>query len=115
MTENIFFVAQAAEQQQTSSGSFLSIVPMLLIMGLFVYFMFRSQRKQARERQNMMDSIKAGDKIVTTGGIVGTVTAVNDNIFVVKIADNVKIEVVKAGVASVEKAADAQAKTKETK
>ena len=46
-------------------------------------------------------SIKAGDKIVTTGGIVGTVTAVNDNIFVVKIADNVKVEIVRSSVSQV--------------
>ena len=74
--------------------------------------MFRSQKKQANERKEMLASIKAGDKVITNGGIRGVVSKVADTCFVVKIADNVKIEVVHNGVATVEKKDDSAEENK---
>ncbi|OGV38996.1 MAG: preprotein translocase subunit YajC [Lentisphaerae bacterium GWF2_45_14] len=73
----------------------------IIILGIMIFLLFRSQKKEARRRQEMLNSIKTGDKVVTAGGIYGEVTSVKNDSFVVKIADNVKIEVCKTGVNTV--------------
>ena len=74
------------------------MVPILLIFGLMILLMFRSQKKQKKQREQLMDSIKKGDKVITAGGLYGTIFAVKEATFVIEIADGVKIEIAKAGV-----------------
>lgn len=74
----------------------MSIAPMLLIFAIFYFMLIRPQQRKEKERRAMIDNIKSGEKIMFSGGIIGTVTNVKDNIFVVKIADNVKIEVARS-------------------
>jgi len=103
MLENIMLFAQApAGGQASSSGNIISLIGPIAIFAFIIFFLFRSQKKQMRERQNMLDSVKAGDKVVTAGGIHGVIVTVKENTFIVKIADNVKVEVSKSGVNSVE-------------
>lgn len=73
----------------------------IIIIVVMIFLLFRSQQKETKKRVEMLGKIKTGDKIVTAGGIHGLVTNVKENTFIVKIADNVKIEVNKAGVSSV--------------
>lgn len=104
----------AQGQAPSGGGSPFSMFGILIVFGIMIFIMFRSQRKEARKRQEMLNSIKAGDKVVTAGGIYGEVTAVKNDSFVVKIAENVKIEVSKTGVSTVvNPAAAAEAKDSE--
>ncbi len=91
-----------AQAQSASGGSGLGgmIFPFLLIGGMF-FFMYRSQKKEQKRKQNMLDAVAVGDKIVTLGGIYGTVKNVKDKICMVEIAEKVKIEVDKIGIANV--------------
>lgn len=82
-------------------GSPFSMFGILIVFGIMIFIMFRSQRKEARKRQEMLNAITVGNKVVTAGGIYGEVTAVKNDSFVVKIAENVKIEVCKTGVSTV--------------
>jgi preprotein translocase subunit YajC len=84
-------------------GSFL---PFLLLMFAVVYFlMIRPNQKRERERREMLASIAKGDKVITTGGICGTVVGVNEKTVVVKVSDDpiTKIEFVRTSVAQVAK------------
>ena len=72
--------------------------------------MWRGQAKERKKREAMLTSIKSGDKVITIGGIHGTVAEVKNDGFVIKIADNVKIEVTKNAVGSVVNAGDAVTK-----
>ena len=72
-------------------------IPLILIFVIFYFFLIRPQQKKVKEHKIMVESLKRGDKVVTSGGIVGTVERIIDNEKVeVEIADNVKVEVVRA-------------------
>lgn len=83
---------------------------MVIVMFIIMYFViFRSQQKEAKRRQQMLDSIKVGSRVVTSGGIHATVVKVNDKTLIIKIADNVKVEVNRSSVSVVLAGEDAPA------
>lgn len=100
----------AQPQPQGGIGSFMGMLPMILIIAAMFYLMWRGQAKERKKREAMLTSIKSGDKVITIGGIHGTVAEVKNDGFVIKIADNVKIEVTKNAVGSVVNAGDAVTK-----
>ena len=71
-------------------------IPLILIFVIFYFFLIRPQQKKVKEHKAMVESLKKGAKIVTSGGITGTITRVIDNEKVeVEIADNVTVEVIR--------------------
>ena len=71
-------------------------IPLILIFVIFYFFLIRPQQKKVKEHKAMVESLKKGDKVVTSGGITGTISRVIDNDKVeVEIADNVTFEVVR--------------------
>ena len=72
-------------------------IPLILIFVIFYFFLVRPQQKKVKEHKAMVESLKRGDKVVTSGGITGTVERLIDNDKVeVEIAENVKVEIVKS-------------------
>ena len=72
-------------------------IPLILIFVIFYFFLIRPQQKKVKDHKLMVDNLKRGDKVVTSGGIVGTIERIIDGEKVeVIISDNVKVEVVKA-------------------
>ena len=72
-------------------------IPLILIFVIFYFFLIRPQQKKVKEHKAMVESLKRGDKVITSGGLTGTVERLIDNDKVeVEIADNVKVEIVKA-------------------
>ncbi|MGD9873006.1 MAG: preprotein translocase subunit YajC [Kiritimatiellia bacterium] len=96
------FLAMAAPggggSQQSPAFNFGWIAIMLAI---FYFILIRPQQKREKERRALLEAVKSGDRIVFSGGILGVVTNVKDKILTVKIADNVKIEVSRAGVTQI--------------
>ena len=86
------------------------LVPMVLIFVIFYFMLIRPQQRKEKERKAMIEAIKSGERVMFSGGILGTVANVKENTFVVKVADNVKIEVARGAVTKVlergEKAGD---------
>jgi preprotein translocase subunit YajC len=80
---------------------FTSFIPILLLFVIFYFLLIRPQQKKQRQHQNMVSSLRRGDKIVTNGGVYGTVVDVKDHIVVLRIAEDVKIELIKSAVATV--------------
>ena len=79
------------------SSNFAQFIPLILIFVIFYFFLIRPQQKKVKEHKAMVESLKRGDKVITSGGITGTVERLIDNDKVeVEIADNVKVEIVKA-------------------
>lgn len=88
------------QQAQGGFEQLLStIVPFLLIILVFYFLILRPQQKRQKERQKLLESVRKGDKIVTTGGMHGLVEGVEDKILLVKIDDNVKVKIDKSAVA----------------
>ena len=72
-------------------------IPLILIFVIFYFFLIRQQQKKVKEHKAMVENLKKGDKVVTSGGITGTITRIVDNDKVeVEIAENVKVEIVKS-------------------
>jgi len=77
-----------------SNSGIGQFIPLILIFVIFYFFLIRPQQKKAKEHKTMVENLKRGDKIITSGGIVGRVERIIDNEKVeVEIADNVKVEV----------------------
>ncbi|MBE6406070.1 MAG: preprotein translocase subunit YajC [Lentisphaerae bacterium] len=105
-------IAQQQKPQSFTQG-LVGMLPFIIVIGAMFFLMWRGQAKEKKRREEMMNSIMQGTKIMTIGGLYGIVDSVNGNIYKVKIADNVKIEIDKNGIASVvkdEKAAEPAAK-----
>ena len=98
---SLVFLAQGGGGSGGGGGA--PMIYFLVIIGAMFFLMYRSQKKQADERKRMLASIKAGDTVITNGGIRGVVTKVTDKSYFIKVADGVKLEVVINGVAAVEK------------
>lgn len=100
-------LAQAAAAPASSgSQSLLSFLPMVLIFAAMYFLMIAPQRKKQKELQKMLAALDTGDEVVTSGGIYGEITNKKDDRFVIRIADNTKIEVGKGFVTAVVKKAD---------
>jgi len=100
--------ANAPQPQQ--ANPWLSMLPFILIFVVMIFFMNRSQKKTMQKRQEMMDKITKGTKVLLTSGIYGTVAEVREDAMMVEIADNVRIRVNKSGIAEIE-APEAAGKT----
>ena len=71
-------------------------IPLILIFVIFYFFLIRPQQKKVKEHKAMVESLKKGDKVVTSGGITGTISRIIDNDKVeIEIADNVTVEVIR--------------------
>ena len=95
------FTNPAAILAQATSGNPLGILlPMGLLFVAMYFFMIAPQRKKEKEHKKMLSELKNGDKVVTIGGIYGTITAVKDDRFHIKIDDSTRIEVLRSAVQS---------------
>jgi preprotein translocase subunit YajC len=83
-------------------GGFGFLIPMLLVFGVFYLLLIRPQQRKQRELQATIANLKAGDKVVTTGGIIGVITAVRDTSFLIRSADKTMLEIARSAVAGVD-------------
>jgi preprotein translocase subunit YajC len=84
-----------------SGSGFAQFVPLILIFVIFYFFLIRPQQKKIKDHKAMVQALKRGDEIVTSGGIVGTIEKVHDDDKIdVLISDNVTIKVIKSTIQS---------------
>ena len=83
-------------------GSMLSmLLPFVGMLLIFYLLLIRPQQKRQKEVKKMIEALKKGDRVITSSGLYGTVSGIKDNIVVVKIAENVKVEMLKSSVTGV--------------
>ncbi len=88
-------------QQDGAASLVSSLLPFVLIIVVFYFLILRPQQKRQKQRQSLLEGVKKGDKIVTSGGLHGTVEGIEDNTVLVKVADNVKLKMEKAAIATI--------------
>ena len=94
------FLAQAQSPPPSGPGGGIGFfVPFIFIIMYFV--MFRPQKKRQEQQQKLVSSLKTGDRVVTNGGIHGLISNVKETTVIVKVADNVKIEMEKSAITTV--------------
>ena len=87
---------------QGGAGGFGFLIPMILVFGVFYLLLIRPQQRKQRQLQETISQLKAGDKVVTTGGIVGVITAVRDTSFLIRSAEKTILEIARTAVAGVD-------------
>jgi preprotein translocase subunit YajC len=102
-----YLLAQAPTATPPGGLSALSPFVMFGLLGVIMYYMMiRPQAKRQKEHARLISALKTGDHVVTTSGIHGMISNVKDTTVIVKVADNVKLEMEKSAVTSVAKAAE---------
>jgi preprotein translocase subunit YajC len=81
-----------------------SFLPIILIFVVFYFLLIRPQQKRAKEHRTLLESIKTGEYVLTSGGIYGKITGIKDNIITVEISDKVRVKVARGNIAGVVKA-----------
>jgi preprotein translocase subunit YajC len=84
------------------------LVMMIIVMGIFYVMLFVPQQRQRKKTQAMLAALKNGDKVVTSSGIYGTVNGLDGETVILKIADQVKIRILRSAIAQVEASEDAK-------
>ena len=105
MIHNLMFLAMGAPQGGSGGGgSTMGMwLPIIAIFAIMYFLIFRPQAKKQKQQRLMIDSLKKGDKVVTTGGIFGQIVGVKEKegTIIVKVAENTKIEMSRASIAKV--------------
>ena len=104
------FLAQTQAPAAQGGIPGMMIFGYLLLFAAMYFFMIAPQRRKQKEHEKMLASLESGDEVITNGGIYGVITNVKDDRFVVRIADNTKIELGKGFVQTVVKKPDAAKK-----
>lgn len=99
-------LAQTQPAAPAAPGGGLGVfVPFVLVFVIMYFILFRPQKKRQQEQQRLMSALKTGDRIVTSAGIHGLIANVKETTVIVKVADNVKIEMEKSAISNVLKEA----------
>lgn len=93
-----------AQTSATGSGpsALVQLFPVLLIFGIFYFLLLAPMRKRQKAHQALLGQLKRGDRVVTNGGLLGEIAAVEDKVVHLKLGDNVKVRVVKSAIAGLE-------------
>lgn len=98
-----FFISDAMAEGAAAGaqdGSLLGMLPLVLIFVLFYFMLIRPQTKRAKEQKNMVEALVKGDEIVTSGGLLGKITEVDDGFLKVIIADGVEVKIQRQAVST---------------
>lgn len=107
----IFVVLLQAATAASPSSFLTGILPIVLMIAIFYFLVFMPMRRQQRNTKEMIKALQSGQTVVTSGGLVGTIVAVNDDTLILRIKpDNLKLQVARSAVTSVVAADDAAKK-----
>lgn len=87
---------------QSGAGGLIQLLPIFLIVGVFYFLLIRPQQKRQRQLQETIAGLKIGDRVVTTGGVIGVITTVRDTSFIIRSADKSILEIARSAIAGVD-------------
>ena len=96
------FLLGMASPQQGAQGLVSTLIPMVLILGIFYFVMVLPMRKRQQKVQAFLQALKAGDRVITTGGVVGKITEVRETSFLIRSAEKTILEIARTAVAGVD-------------
>ena len=95
---SISIIAMTGSSEAGGGGGFAGMLPFIMIIFIIYFLMIRPQSKKAKEHKHMLTELKKGDKVVTIGGIYGVIMEVRERTFLLKVASNSDIEILKSSV-----------------
>lgn len=87
---------------QSGAGGLIQLMPILLIILVFYFLIIRPQQKRQRQLQETIANLKIGDRIITTGGVIGVITTVRDTSFLIRSADKSILEIARSSIAGID-------------
>jgi preprotein translocase subunit YajC len=84
------------------SAGLLQFLPLLLIVAIFYFLILRPQQRRQRQLQETISTLKIGDRVVTTGGVIGVITTVRDTSFLIRSADKSILEIARTAIAGID-------------
>ncbi len=99
METTLLQLAQAGGGQPSA---LVQLVPLFLVFGIFYFLLLAPMRKRQKAHAKLLSELKRGDRVVTNGGLLGEISAVEDKVVHLKLSDNVKVRVVKSAIAGLE-------------
>jgi len=100
LTGIAYAMGQGGAAAGGGAGGFGGLIPIILMFVIFYFLLIRPQQKRNKEHKEMISSLKKGDRIITSGGIYGRVTGLDDTTLTVEIADRVRVKVVRGNVSA---------------
>ena len=90
------------QQAQQTGGGIISFLPLLFILGIFYLIVFLPARRRQKKLQDMLAHLKSGDKVITSGGIYGTIVGLKGDRIQLRVAENVKLELSRSAVTALQ-------------
>lgn len=115
MTSIAYAMGQGGAASGQGSGGFASLIPIILMFVIFYFLLIRPQQKKTKEHREMINQLKKGDRIVTSGGLHGRITATGDQTMTVEIADKVRVKISRGSVGQVLQSSSQPQATKKNK
>ncbi|MEA1967864.1 MAG: preprotein translocase subunit YajC [Thermodesulfobacteriota bacterium] len=104
-----------AGAQGGAAGGFTAFVPLILMFVIFYFLLIRPQQKKAKEHKNMVNNLKKGDRIITSGGIHGTISSLDETSISLEVAEKVKFKINRGNIAGLVQGASAVQTKKDKK
>jgi preprotein translocase subunit YajC len=115
LTNIAYAMGQGGGAAAGGSGGFASFIPLILMFVIFYFLLIRPQQKKTKEHRQMIENLKTGDRIITSGGLHGRITGVSETTLTVEIAEKVRVKVNRASVSGLAQPGSAPAPTKKEK
>ena len=98
VTEAGFVLAMAAPPNQAANPLLIQLIPFALVLAIFYFIILLPMKKRQKKVQEFLSALKVGDRVVTSGGIFGAITKLNENSVQLQIAQNVKVDVARTAI-----------------
>ncbi len=105
-SDGVAWAQTAAAAPQGGPGLLVSLIPFVLIFLIFYFLLIRPQKQRATQHKTMLDALKKGDKVITSGGLWGTITNLGKETVTLQIADSVKVKVERGHVTQLQSGDD---------
>lgn len=99
--ESLAFAETPIVSQSAAPSPFMSLAPLLVIFVIFYFLLIRPQQKKMKEHKKLIGNLKKGDRVITSSGFYATVVGVGDSSLELKLADNVKVKILKGSISEV--------------
>lgn len=112
MVNIAYAMGQGGAAAGQGAGGFSSLIPIALMFVIFYFLLIRPQQKKSKEHREMISHLKKGDRIITSGGLHGRITAVSETTMTVEIADKVRVKIARSNVSQLAQSASQSKGTK---
>ena len=93
------FAMAPSQNSQGGGNPIVAFLPLIIIFAIFYFLLIRPQQKRQKEHQNFLANLQKGDEVVTSGGLIGRITGLTDEVVTLEVADKVKVKVARNQIA----------------